>query len=115
MLTMVAQSGFRAACLSGLLAAATACGGAPVKPKLDPGGPAVGKSSSAKGRQKVAITIYNSNFGLVREERKLELGRGRVELAFADVSAHIQPETVHLRALDEPDQLQVLEQNYRYD
>jgi hypothetical protein len=115
MLTMVGNSGFRAACLSGLLAAATACGGAPAKPKLDPGGPAVGKSSSAKGRQKVAITIYNSNFGLVREERKLELGRGRVELAFADVSAHIQPETVHLRALDAPDQLQVLEQNYRYD
>jgi hypothetical protein len=106
---------FRAAVLGGLLAGVTACGGAPARPKLDPGGPAVGKSSTAKGRQKVSITIYNSNFGLVREERRLELGRGRVELAFADVSAHIQPETVHLRALDAPDQLQVLEQNYRYD
>ncbi len=112
---MTKSYGFRAAFLGGLLAAGTACGGAPTRPKLDPGGPAVGRSSSAKSRQKVAITIYNSNFGLVREERRLDLGRGRVELAFADVSAHIQPETVHLRALDAPDQLQVLEQNYRYD
>jgi hypothetical protein len=31
------------------------------------------------------------------------------------VSAHIQPETVHIRSIDDPDALAVLEQNYRYD
>jgi len=73
------------------------------------------RASGAAAREKVAITVYNSNFGLVREERKLELGKGRIELAYADVSAHIQPETVHLRPLDAPGSFEVLEQNYRYD
>jgi hypothetical protein len=78
-------------------------------------GPATARSSTAAERQKLAITIYNSDFALVREERTLPLAKGRVELAYGDVSAHIQPETVHLRALDAPGALEVLEQNYRYD
>ncbi len=104
--------------LSGVLAGAlalvlAACASAPARPAHS--GPVIAKSSNAKGREKVAITIYNSNFGLVREQRQLDLGKGRVELSYADVSAHIQPETVHLRALDDPHGLEVLEQNYRYD
>jgi len=112
---MQPKPGFRTALWGGLLSALIGCGGAPVHPKLGAAGPVTVRSSSAEGRQKVAITIYNSNFGLVREERRLELGQGRIELSYADVSAHIQPETVHLRALDEPGALEVLEQNYRYD
>jgi len=38
-----------------------------------------------------------------------------VELAYEDVSAQLQPATVHLRALGAPGDLRVLEQNYRYD
>ena len=98
----------------GLVALLAGCASAP-PPKAGAGGPIVAKQSNADAREKVAITIYNSNFGLVREQRRLELGKGRVELAYADVSAHIQPETVHLRALDAPGALEVLEQNYRYD
>lgn len=78
-------------------------------------GPAVERTSTAPAREKVSITVYNQNFGLVREIRKVPLGDGRVDLEFQDVSAHIQPETVHLRGLDAPDALSVLEQNYRYD
>jgi hypothetical protein len=76
---------------------------------------AVARKSNAKAREKIAITVYNQNFGLVREVRRLELADGRVELEYGDVSAHIQPETVALKALDDPDALSVLEQNYRYD
>ena len=76
---------------------------------------ATARRSVAADRQKVALTVYNSNFALVREERRLSLGTGRVALAYEDVSAHVQPETVHLRSLDAPDGLSVLEQNYRYD
>jgi len=100
--------------LAGLLGSVAACSSAPPAKNPD-AGPAALRSSSAAAREKVAITIYNSNFGLVREERRLELGKGRIELSYADVSANIQPETVHLRALESPDALQVLEQNYRYD
>jgi hypothetical protein len=73
------------------------------------------RRSVAADREKVALTVYNSNFALVREERRLALGTGRVALAYEDVSAHVQPATVHLRSLDAADALSVLEQNYRYD
>jgi hypothetical protein len=76
---------------------------------------ATARRSVAADREKVALTVYNSNFALVREERRLSLGTGRVALAYEDVSAHVQPATVHLRSLDAPDALSVLEQNYRYD
>ena len=69
--------------------------------------------STADGRESVSVTIYNGNFGLVRETRRLQLGSGIFELEFGDVASTIQPETVHLRALD--GRLEVLEQNYRYD
>ena len=97
-----------------LLAGLTACHGGAKTPH-DLGGPAVGRKSATDGRESVAITVYNQSFGLVREVRAVELGQGRVSLEFADVSAHVQPETVALKGLDEPSALQVLEQNYRYD
>jgi hypothetical protein len=99
--------------LGAALALAAGCSGS--KPPLQATGPVASRSSDAKGREKVSITVYNSNFGLVRERRAVSLAKGRVELAFADVSAHIQPETVHIRSLGDPDALTVLEQNYRYD
>ncbi|MBK8996446.1 MAG: DUF4139 domain-containing protein [Myxococcales bacterium] len=96
--------------------ALAACGGkGPEHAKSQDTGPAKASKSSAKQREKVAITVYNQNFGLVREIRKLDLGEGRVSLEYRDVSAHIQPETVHIKSLDGEDALAVLEQNYRYD
>jgi hypothetical protein len=103
----------RAASLSAALLFGVACSSS--KPALHATGPVTARSSDAQGREKVSITVYNSNFGLVREQRAVELATGRVELAFADVSAHIQPETVHIRSLDDAGALTVLEQNYRYD
>jgi hypothetical protein len=70
--------------------------------------------SSADDRQSVAITVYNQNFGLVREVRDVTLTRGEVELEFGDVAASIQPETVHIRSA-RGDGIRVLEQNYQYD
>jgi hypothetical protein len=93
---------------------AFACGGSPPKAP-DADGPAKKSSSEASSRERVAVTIYNDNFGLVREERSVTLGEGRVELAYADVSAHIEPETVQIKSLTDPSGLSVLEQNYRYD
>jgi hypothetical protein len=73
------------------------------------------RRSAAVDRESIALTVYNSNFALIREQRRLSLGTGRVALAYEDVSAHVQPASVHLRSLDAPDGLAVLEQNYRYD
>jgi len=72
--------------------------------------------STADDRKQVSITVYNQNFGLVREVRELsQLGSGKVELEFRDVAANIQPETVHIKTLGVGNGLSVLEQNYRYD
>ncbi len=78
-------------------------------------GPSKPGESTAVDRESVGITIYNQNFGLVREIRRVKLPVGKVELAYRDVSAHIQPETVHIRSLTDPGALAVVEQNYRYD
>ena len=72
------------------------------------------KVSGAAQRKEVSITVYNQNFGLVREVRDVELGSGRVQLEFRDVAANIQPETVSIKPLG-GGKLEVLEQNYRYD
>jgi hypothetical protein len=78
--------------------------------------PPAARVSTDKDRSKVTVTIYNQNFGLVREVRTLDaLPNGEVSLEFADVAATIQPETVHIRSLTNPQGLAVLEQNYRYD
>jgi hypothetical protein len=65
-------------------------------------------------RKQVSITVYNQNFGIVRELRELsQLGTGRVALEFRDVAATIQPETVAVKSVGGG--LRVLEQNYRFD
>src|SRR5260370_29599633 len=73
------------------------------------------QATTGRDRQSVNITVYNSNLGLVRETRRLTLPQGQVALRFADVTAQIRPETVHLSSLTAPASLQILEQNYQYD
>lgn len=73
------------------------------------------QTTTARDRQSVNITVYNSNLGLVRETRRLTLPPGRIALRFADVTAQIRPDTVHLASLTAPASLRILEQNYQYD
>jgi hypothetical protein len=75
----------------------------------------IDQTTTASDRQSVNITVYNSNLGLVRETRRLTLPAGRIALRFADVTAQIKPETVHLASLLSPTALRILEQNYQYD
>lgn len=73
------------------------------------------QTTTARDRQSVNITVYNSNLGLVRETRRLTLPSGQIALRFADVTSQIRPETVHLASLTAPLSLRILEQNYQYD
>ncbi|HKZ76950.1 MAG TPA: DUF4139 domain-containing protein [Pyrinomonadaceae bacterium] len=81
--------------------------------------PAFGQSSqlttTARDRQSVNVTVYNSNIGLVRETRRLMLPAGHVALRFADVAAQIMPQTVRFGSLSSANSLSILEQNYQYD
>src|SRR5438552_12241652 len=73
------------------------------------------QTTTAKDRQSVNLTVYNSNLGLVRETRRVTLPSGQIALRFADVTAQIRPETVHLSSLTSATGLRILEQNYQYD
>jgi len=70
--------------------------------------------STAQERRTVALTIYNQDFGLVREARDVTLGAGRSSIEFRDVAGQIEPYTVSVRAADGRP-FRILEQNYRYD
>jgi hypothetical protein len=63
----------------------------------------------------LAVTVYNSNVALVRDTRDLSIPTGDFQLRFMDIAATVNPATVHIRSLAEPDKLNVLEQNYEYD
>ena len=63
----------------------------------------------------VAVTIYNVNLGLVKDQREIKLTKGTEEVRFMDVASQIIPTSVHIKSLIDPDSLQILEQNYEYD
>lgn len=67
--------------------------------------------STATQRQSLELTLYDAGFALVRDVRRLVLGRGELELDFRDVAGSLQPESVLLEA----PALRVLEQSFRYD
>jgi hypothetical protein len=63
----------------------------------------------------MALTIYNVNLGLVKDQREIKLTKGTGELRFMDVASQIIPTSVHIKSLIDPETLQILEQNYEYD
>ncbi|MGD0016876.1 MAG: DUF4139 domain-containing protein [Verrucomicrobiia bacterium] len=62
----------------------------------------------------VALTIYNQNFGVVRERRNVNVSEKLGTIRFADVAAQIDGTSVSFKSLTDPDAT-VLEQNYEYD
>jgi hypothetical protein len=61
----------------------------------------------------VAVTIYNQDLALVRDGRVMTLIKGENDVAFIDVSGHMQPETALLKSSG--GKLDVLEQNFDFD
>ena len=72
-------------------------------------------SSGLEDQSSVAVTIYNVNLGLVKDQRSINLPTGLGELKFMDVASQIIPTSVHIKSLSDADSLHVLEQNYEYD
>ena len=63
----------------------------------------------------IAVTVYNSNLGVVSETRTLELEKGGNRFDFRDVPALIDPASVRVEIIDKGKQATILEQNYAYD
>ena len=72
-------------------------------------------TSTHADQTQVSLTIYNSNLGLVKDVREIELAEGLTRLQFMDVAARIMPTTVLIRSQTDSATFQVLEQNYEYD
>lgn len=64
--------------------------------------------------QGTELTVYNANFGLVKEVREINLASGRQSVRVEDVAAYIDPTSVSLKSLTKDD-IEILEQNYQYD
>jgi len=77
--------------------------------------PAAPRKSTLAEQSQVALTVYNSNIALVKEQREIDLAAGENTLQFTDVAAQIIPTTVHVKSLSDPQALHILEQNYEYD
>jgi hypothetical protein len=71
--------------------------------------------STLNDQQSVAVTIYNNNLALVKDQRKVNLNSGLNSLALRDVSAQIRPETALLRSLSHAGSFTTLEQNFDFD
>lgn len=65
--------------------------------------------------KKVSITVYNQNFGLVKDVRDITLKHGVNMVRFEDVAASIDPTSVNFTSLTAPNSVAVREQNYQYD
>jgi hypothetical protein len=77
---------------------------------------APGRSAVTRDAQKdMSITIYNGDLGLVKDVRELQLPVGTFEVKFMNVASQIDPTTVHLKSLTDPNGVRILEQNYEYD
>jgi hypothetical protein len=79
--------------------------------------PAFGEEivSTMADQKEVAVTIYNEDLALVRDQRQVALPEGTVDLALREVSARIRPETALLSSLTRPGGLTILEQNFDFD
>jgi hypothetical protein len=62
-----------------------------------------------------SLTIYNQNFGVVRDVVPLDLREGINNVRFTDTTAHLEPDSVILRDPKGGVVLRITEQNYRAD
>ncbi len=72
-------------------------------------------TSRSADQQSVAVTIYNDNLALVKDARRIRLGRDLNHLAWREVSAQMRPETAQLRNLSNPAGFRLQEQNFDFD
>jgi hypothetical protein len=109
--------------LAALALLGLACSASPAGPALLPGPapkPATVTTRAARPASNdpdtaPALTIYNSDFGVVRELVSLELVEGVNDVSVAGMTMSLEPDSVMLRDAAGRRALRILEQNYRND
>jgi hypothetical protein len=64
---------------------------------------------------KVSLTIYNRDLGQVRDVRRISLESGTQPVTLPGISPKVDPGTIHIRTLENPDMFQVQRVEYRDD
>jgi hypothetical protein len=72
-------------------------------------------TSTLTDQSRVNVTIYNADLALVHDRRHVVLAAGENNLAWRDVSAHIEPTSALIESLTAPTGLSVIEQNFNFD
>jgi len=72
-------------------------------------------TSTLDDQTDVALTIYNNNLGLVKDQRSVKIFKGIGDLRFVDVASQIIATSVYIKSVENPESLRVREQNYEYD
>ncbi|MCP4709598.1 MAG: hypothetical protein GY869_13305, partial [Planctomycetes bacterium] len=70
---------------------------------------------AAGSAAEVGLTVYNNDLALVKDVRQLDFATGVNTLKFTDVAAAIDPTSVSFTVTNNPEGVQILEQNYQYD
>jgi len=63
----------------------------------------------------LAVTVYNSDLGVIRETRSLDFQQGNGRIAFTDVASRIDATSVTFELIDTTKAVEILEQNYAFD
>lgn len=66
-------------------------------------------------QKEISLTIYNQNFGLVKDIRYLSLKKGLNIIRFIDVAREIDATSVSFKSLRAPESCIIQEQNFEYD
>jgi hypothetical protein len=62
----------------------------------------------------LAVTVYNSNMGVIKDTRSFSLDRGYNEISMVDIAARIDPTSVRINLSGQGD-ITVVEQSFQYD
>ena len=73
------------------------------------------KVTTQADQRELALTIYNDDLALVKDQRQVNLPTDISRLAWRDVSARIRPETALLRNVNDVGGLHLLEQTFDFD
>jgi hypothetical protein len=98
-----------------LMVCVTAVAGIAQAPAAEKGDAPKPLTTGMEDQAGVALTIYNVNLALVKDQRQTNLPAGTVELRFIDVASQIIPYSVQVRSLVSPSSLRVIEQRYEFD
>ncbi len=74
--------------------------------------PSLYASTLSKEIQNNSLVVYNSNIGLVHEERELSIKQSEKSIIYEDVAQRIQTDSIHVSL---PHSITLLSQQYRFD